>query len=101
NVVQRMAVLCEGAFIDIDLVPDMVRAPAAAERIEAGLDGLIGGRGHLKSRVERLEELVISDALDRHHGNISRASAELGLSRVGLRGKMERYGLEKTANGRA
>ena len=31
----------------------------------------------------------------RHHWNKSRTADELGLSRVGLRAKMERYGLEK------
>ncbi len=34
------------------------------------------------------------ETLIRHRWNKSRAAKELGLSRVGLRGKLERYGLE-------
>jgi two-component system response regulator HupR/HoxA len=32
--------------------------------------------------------------MQRHRGNKSRAARELGLSRVGLRAKLVRYGLE-------
>ena len=38
---------------------------------------------------------MIEDALRRFDGNISRASEELGLSRVGMRNKIERYGVER------
>jgi two-component system response regulator HupR/HoxA len=49
----------------------------------------------LKTRVEALEREMIEEALRRFDGNISRASEELGLSRVGLRNKIERYGVER------
>jgi two-component system response regulator HupR/HoxA len=49
----------------------------------------------LKTRVEALEREMIEDALRRFDGNISRASEELGLSRVGMRNKIERYGVER------
>jgi two-component system response regulator HupR/HoxA len=38
---------------------------------------------------------MIMEALARHHGNISRVADELGLSRVGLRNKLQRYDLKK------
>ena len=50
--------------------------------------------GALKERMERLEMHVVREAMQRHRGNKSRAARELGLSRVGLRGKLARYGLE-------
>lgn len=50
--------------------------------------------GGLKSLVEDLERRVIRSSLLRHGWNKSRASAELGLSRLGLRKKLERYGLD-------
>lgn len=50
--------------------------------------------GGIKAMVEDLERRVIRSALLRHGWNKSRASAELGLSRLGLRKKLERYGLD-------
>ncbi|MFN8548834.1 MAG: helix-turn-helix domain-containing protein [Candidatus Eisenbacteria bacterium] len=41
------------------------------------------------------EREVILDGLDRHAWNKSRAAAELGLSRKGLKAKIERYLLDR------
>lgn len=51
--------------------------------------------GTLKDRIEVLEACILRESLIRHRWNKSRAAKELGLSRVGLRAKLERYGLEK------
>jgi len=40
---------------------------------------------------------ILSEALSRCGGNKTRAAAELGLSRVGLRNKLARYGLDLDA----
>ncbi len=48
----------------------------------------------LRSLVEDLERRVLRAALQRHDWNKTRAAAELGLSRLGLRKKLERYGLD-------
>jgi len=53
-----------------------------------------GTPGTLQERVERLETAAISAAMQRLNGNKSRVAEELGLSRVGLRAKLARYGLE-------
>ncbi|NQT25395.1 sigma-54-dependent Fis family transcriptional regulator [candidate division KSB1 bacterium] len=45
----------------------------------------------LKTQVEALEKQLIQKALEMHKGNISRASETLGLSRMGLHKKLERY----------
>jgi two-component system response regulator HupR/HoxA len=45
--------------------------------------------------VAELERAAIEAALRRHRDNISRAAEALGLSRVGLRAKMERYELRR------
>ena len=50
--------------------------------------------GTLRERVEDLEQRVIEEVLTRHEGNRTHAARELGLSRVGLRNKMRRFGLE-------
>jgi two-component system response regulator HupR/HoxA len=44
--------------------------------------------------MEQLETRVLQSAMQRHRGNKSRVARELGLSRVGLRAKLARYGLE-------
>jgi two-component system, NtrC family, response regulator HupR/HoxA len=51
--------------------------------------------GGLKERVEALEARILRETLIRHRWNKSRAAEELGLSRVGLRNKLERYGLDR------
>jgi two-component system response regulator HupR/HoxA len=40
---------------------------------------------------------MLAETLARHSGNVSRAAQELGLSRVGLRNKMQRLGIDKPA----
>jgi two-component system response regulator HupR/HoxA len=44
--------------------------------------------------VEDIERRLLRSALQRHSWNKSRAAQELGLSRLGLRKKLERYGLD-------
>ncbi|HMH43007.1 MAG TPA: sigma 54-interacting transcriptional regulator [Pyrinomonadaceae bacterium] len=55
----------------------------------------------LAEALEEVERRMISEALRRHKGNISRAARELGLTRRGLYLKLERYqiSVELTAGG--
>ncbi len=50
--------------------------------------------GTLAERLDAIEAMVLRETLLRHRWNKTRAAKELGLSRVGLRGKMVRFGLE-------
>ena len=50
--------------------------------------------GTLSERLAGIETMVLRETLLRHRWNKTRAAKELGLSRVGLRGKMIRFGLE-------
>jgi two-component system response regulator HupR/HoxA len=54
--------------------------------------------GTLKDRVEIMEMRILGETLTRLKWNKSRAAAELGLSRVGLRAKLDRYGIEPHAS---
>ena len=54
------------------------------------------GQGTLAERLDVVEALVLRETLLRHRWNKTRAAKELGLSRVGLRSKMQRLGLEGT-----
>ncbi|WP_299179430.1 sigma-54 dependent transcriptional regulator [uncultured Neptuniibacter sp.] len=94
NEIRRMLVLTEGEWLSADLLsPRVLRAAPVEETAEtevlAGLDGT------LKERIETLEKRILRETLIRHRWNKSQASRELGLSRVGLRSKLERYGLNK------
>lgn len=50
--------------------------------------------GKLREMVEHLEQEVIEKTIIHHKGNKTKTASELGLSRLGLRKKMIRYGLE-------
>jgi two-component system response regulator HupR/HoxA len=50
--------------------------------------------GTLAERLDAIEAMMLRETLLRHRWNKTRAARELGLSRVGLRGKMVRFGLE-------
>lgn len=51
--------------------------------------------GPLKDRIERMEASILTETLVRCRWNKSRAAEELGLSRVGLRAKLDRYGIDR------
>ena len=50
-------------------------------------------QGTLKEMVESLEKNVLAKLLNKYRGNRTKVAAELGLSRHGLRKKMQRYGI--------
>ena len=93
NEIQRMLVMADGDELGAGLLDPRIRdamstldaaAPAPTQDIT------------LKARIETLEAQVLREALDRHRWNKSQAAAELGLSRVGLSAKIQRYGLVKS-----
>lgn len=96
NEVRRMLVLSDDDWLSADLLsPRVLRAAPVEETEETEL--LAGLEGTLKDRVEVLEKRILRETLIRHRWNKSQASRELGLSRVGLRSKLERYALEQSS----
>lgn len=93
NEVLRMLALAEEPHLGADLLSPRVLRAAGGAAEEAELAFLAGLGGGLKERMERLEARVVREVLIRHRWNVSRAALELGLSRVGLRNKIARYGL--------
>ena len=51
----------------------------------------------LGSKPELGQAMVLREVMLRHRWNKTRAAQELGLSRVGLRAKLQRFGLEDRA----
>ncbi|HSM38993.1 MAG TPA: sigma-54 dependent transcriptional regulator [Candidatus Limnocylindrales bacterium] len=111
NAVERAVVLSRGAPIMPEHLP-LAESPAGAggkartRRAEAESElvestrgnGSAGaaagaGAGTFKGAVEALEKRLISEALERHKGNRSKAAEELGIYRRLLSAKMREYGL--------
>jgi two-component system, NtrC family, response regulator HupR/HoxA len=96
NEIQHMLVMGpEGKPLGGELLSSRVLAGSLAKQ-DVEMSSLINLQGTLKERVEQLEAQIIHKTLIRNRWNKSGAARELGLSRVGLRGKMERYGLLKS-----
>ncbi|MEJ2395846.1 MAG: sigma-54 dependent transcriptional regulator [Candidatus Thiodiazotropha sp.] len=94
NEIRHMLVMGDEDLLGAELLsPRVLRA--APEEDEAELQLFDDLDGSLKERVESLEARILKETLIRHRWNKSQAAKELGLSRVGLRSKLERYGLEK------
>ncbi|MCI4663035.1 MAG: sigma-54 dependent transcriptional regulator [Neomegalonema sp.] len=97
NEVQRMLVMgAEGQELGADLLSGQIlRASPASEPGSADtLESFGPLEGTLKDQVERVEATIIREAMIRNRWNKSQTARDLGLSRVGLRAKLERYGLE-------
>jgi len=94
NEIIRMLALVDGEYLGAELLtPRVLRAAGQEQESDTPLAGT--GVGPLKERIEVLEKSVLKETLIRHRWNKSRAAQELGLSRVGLRAKLQRFGLEK------
>jgi two-component system, NtrC family, response regulator HupR/HoxA len=95
NEIQHLLVMGpENGLLGADLISRRILR-AAPEDAAEDVAILVGLDGPLKERIEQLEARILKETLIRHKWNKSRAAKELGLSRVGLRAKLERYGLEK------
>jgi DNA-binding NtrC family response regulator len=84
------------------LSPELQRtfahAPASVTQIGASGTAVVSSQGlSLATAIEELERRMITEALRKHGGNISRAARELGLTRRGLQLKLGRYELSATA----
>jgi two-component system response regulator HupR/HoxA len=95
NEIQHLLVMGpEDGLLGADLLSRRILRAAPEDEAE-DVAMLVGLDGPLKERIEQLEARILKETLIRHKWNKSRAAKELGLSRVGLRAKLERYGLEK------
>lgn len=97
NEVQRMLVMAQGRLLDASTfsphISGMMQHNGFHPKQGSFTPPLDNLAGTLKDQVEWLETHIIRAAISRHHGNKSRAAEELGLSRVGLRNKLDRYGI--------
>jgi len=88
NIIERAVVLADEGM---EVTPELIDLPGSAGTAAGPGETVSGKNPGLKKRVEELERFCIEQALQRHRGNISRAARELGLSRMGLHKKLQRY----------
>ncbi len=92
NEVRRALALGDTALLGADLLSPRLRQPVKVmESISTVTED---ASGQLKHQLERVEAQLIRDAMRRHKGNKTHVADELGLTRVGLRMKLMRLGLE-------
>ena len=94
NEIARAMALHEGA----QLPPGAFSPRVLQGRAAGGADNLaaaIPSSGTLTERLDVIEAMLLRETLLRQRWNKTRAAQELGLSRVGLRSKMQRFGLDK------
>ena len=76
------------------LSPRVLRA--APEELEMQIDWASSINGSLKEKTAQIEKNIILETLIRLRWNKTKTAEELGLSRVGLRQKIERFGITET-----
>ncbi len=97
NELTRMLICAQ----DVRLGPELISRhilqadPSISARPDPGLAEVLVSEGSLKDRVETIEARILRETLTRLKWNKSRAAEELGLSRVGLRSKLDRYGVSQ------
>jgi len=91
NLIERSVTLAEdNSIITLDQLTLEPSHHIAAPPIIANHSGT------LKEMTESLEKFHIAEALKKHNGNISKTARELGLSRLGLHKKMQRYTIDSS-----
>jgi serine/threonine-protein kinase PknK len=81
NEVRRALVLSDGVVDEEHLSPELIGEGASVAR-ETGLN--------VRKRIDQLERNLVTEAMERTHGNQTQAAKVLGLSRFGLQKMMKR-----------
>ncbi|PKO61184.1 MAG: sigma-54-dependent Fis family transcriptional regulator [Betaproteobacteria bacterium HGW-Betaproteobacteria-18] len=98
NEIRRAMALGDGPLLGVELLSP--RVLHAVQTLEPGAalgetdDATDNTSGQLKHHMERVEAQLIKDAMLRHKGNKTHVAEQLGLTRVGLRMKLMRLGLD-------
>ncbi|WP_116132267.1 sigma-54 dependent transcriptional regulator [Tropicimonas sp. IMCC34043] len=94
NEVTRMLIFAQSSTLGPELISrHILQADPGEASMDRSAEAVLAGEGTLRDRVELIEKRILRETLTRLKWNKSRAAAELGLSRVGLRAKLDRYGV--------
>ncbi|MGH1416974.1 MAG: sigma-54-dependent transcriptional regulator [Pelagimonas sp.] len=97
NELTRMLMCAQEPALGPELISRHILQADPSVTPEAGAAEVLSAGGTLKDRVEMMEARILRETLTRLKWNKSRAAEELGLSRVGLRSKLDRYGVVQPA----
>lgn len=97
NELTRMLILAQEPELGPELISRHILQadPSVTTHPDADETEVLASEGTLKNRVEAIEARILRETLTRLKWNKSRAADELGLSRVGLRSKLDRYGVKQ------
>jgi len=87
------AILREGSAASASELPPPMREPPVRAQEDHEVESAPADDGSLREARAAFEARYISEALERCHGNISKAARIIGVSRVQLQRKVKEYGL--------
>jgi len=96
NAMQRVAMLCEGDVVqakDLGLPGSLPSQVSAAEL--SGVPSLARLATGELPKAEELQRELVMESLRKAHGNVSRAARLIGLTRAGMRYRVEQFGLSE------
>jgi two-component system response regulator AtoC len=94
NVIERAMILEDEGMIEVSHLPIRLSDPTAGELLPASAGEYLVKLPREGAGLEDIEKQLIQQALEMAHGNKTRASKLLKLSRDTLRYKVKKYGLE-------
>ncbi len=96
NEIARAVALADGARVPARAFSARVLRGRAGQDPSAA-PAALPAAGTLADRLDAVEAMLLRETMLRHRWNKTHAARELGLSRVGLRAKLQRFGLEHKA----
>jgi len=91
NEVNRALALREGLVLGLELFSQRLRSGGTHSAAPTDADE---EPSSLRDQLDRFEAQILQTAMQRHKGNKTHVAQELGLTRLGLRMKLQRLGLE-------
>jgi two-component system response regulator AtoC len=103
NVLERLVLFSEGEVIDLEDLPDELRASEAVgpdgaagqARLDRDLTGRVSMKDLVRETTAQLEKEIIVQALEQTAGNVTRAAQLLMISRKSLQNKMKEFNLRE------
>ncbi len=89
NIIERLALLCDGEIIGIEHLPEEIRAIESAADVTMPTDGM-----DFEKLIEDMEKAYLLKALEKTNGVKTEAAKLLNLTFRSFRHKLKKYGIE-------